>query len=263
MKKFIDNTRHDEPWFVELPIELKAAFDFLWAKCDAAGVWNGSTRIADAQLGKKIDWSALVEHSSGKLVRLASGAFFFPGYVGLQCGELSELSPPHRTVIKLLRNHGLMAADSLTIRLSVSPSNGLLDSPQEEEEDKEKEKTKTPREENSLQGRIPENLKTDAFIAAWNKYIAYRKAARIKPLLDESIIAQWQKLAQYGPAIATEAINASIANGWQGIFPERVKPSAPMNGNAASLPKPGPSRPNRFDDPMEKLVAEAMREPKK
>lgn len=76
---------------------------------------------------------------------------------------------------------------------------------------------------------LPAELNTPGFREAWEQYVAYRRKARIKPLLPESVRAQWRKLATYGPDIARLAIGESIGNGWQGIFPERVANGAQGN----------------------------------
>ena len=194
MKKFIDNARHDEPWFVELPIEMKAAYDFLWAKCDAAGVWNGSTRIADIQLGKRVDWQELERKSGGRLVRLSTGAFYFPEYVAFQCGVLNEGCPPHRTVIKLLRSHGLMSPDSLTVRLT----GRLLGSPQEEEEETEEEKARDAERRQKLDQQQARSI---AFEVFWNDYPRKEKKSKAREAFEKvdadiSVLLkalEWQK----------------------------------------------------------------------
>lgn len=72
---------------------------------------------------------------------------------------------------------------------------------------------------------LPDRLKTDGFKVAWTKYADYRKRRKFTPLLPESIEAQFRTLAEYGPDIARLAIDATIANGWQGIFPEKIRPN--------------------------------------
>lgn len=79
---------------------------------------------------------------------------------------------------------------------------------------------------------MPAPLAVPKFQKAWDEFVAYRKEHRFKPLKPSSIEKQWKILALYGPDIATLAIEQSIANGWQGIFPEKV-----ANGTQASGPK--------------------------
>lgn len=77
---------------------------------------------------------------------------------------------------------------------------------------------------------FPANLQTDAFARAWESYLAYRKASRLKTLAPASVIAQLRNLSEMGQDEAIAAINQSIANGWQGIFtPKRQKPLVARN----------------------------------
>ena len=68
---------------------------------------------------------------------------------------------------------------------------------------------------------FPANLQTSQFRQAWSEFLNYRKAGKFKPLQPASIKAQLLKLSGMGHDTAIEAINDSIANGWQGIFPPK------------------------------------------
>ena len=65
---------------------------------------------------------------------------------------------------------------------------------------------------------LPESLNTPEFKETWIKFIQYRKE-RKKPLYPTSFLAKWKQMEAWGVANAINAINNSIANGWQGIFP--------------------------------------------
>ena len=69
---------------------------------------------------------------------------------------------------------------------------------------------------------LPENLDTPKFREAWEQYIAYRNRKRFKALLPESVAAQWKIMSAYGPDVSRLAIEQTIANGWQGVFPEKI-----------------------------------------
>lgn len=68
---------------------------------------------------------------------------------------------------------------------------------------------------------IPASLNTPAFLAAWDEWKAERRAKRCRPYTPRGEAAQLDKLAEHGPAAAVAAIKASIANGWQGLFPDK------------------------------------------
>lgn len=65
---------------------------------------------------------------------------------------------------------------------------------------------------------FPESLCTEAFSSAWGRYVAYRAKSKLKKLQPMSVQAQLEKMANWGEQAAIEAINATIANGWQGLF---------------------------------------------
>jgi hypothetical protein len=62
--------------------------------------------------------------------------------------------------------------------------------------------------------------------AAWERWVAYRKAIR-KPIKEASENAAKLKLARYG-ADQAEVVDQSIANQWQGLFD--LKKAAPRPG---------------------------------
>lgn len=84
-----------------------------------------------------------------------------------------------------------------------------------EEIEKEKENTNT----NPLPP-LPANLQTDAFRAAWDEWQKHRKEKRAT-LTPTAAKRQLAELAEWGEADAIAAIQNSIKNGWQGIFPPK------------------------------------------
>lgn len=65
---------------------------------------------------------------------------------------------------------------------------------------------------------LPFNSK--AFSDAWSSWIEYRKEMK-KPLKPTTVKAQWKELVKWGEQRSIEAIEASIKNGWQGLFEPR------------------------------------------
>lgn len=70
-------------------------------------------------------------------------------------------------------------------------------------------------------------LDTLAFRAAWAEWVTYRRQAKHRPYTAIGLKKLVAKLAkEHGHDGAIDAINASIAAGWQGIFPgDRVGPA--------------------------------------
>lgn len=69
--------------------------------------------------------------------------------------------------------------------------------------------------------QIPEELQTVEFIRAWLKWCDYREKTR-KKITVHACTYQFNKLRKFGPEIAVEAIELSIANDYQGLFPEKI-----------------------------------------
>lgn len=141
MKRFSDTSRFEEEWYVDLPIEFKIAWEYVWAKCDNAGVWNPSLKLADFAIGRKIKWPEFIESAGGRIIVLPSGKWQVVGFVELQCGpRFSTESRPHQAIMGLLNTHGIEVSDSLSI-VYVRGTN----TPQytDKEEDKDKTRTQT------------------------------------------------------------------------------------------------------------------------
>ena len=67
---------------------------------------------------------------------------------------------------------------------------------------------------------IPEELNTETFITVWHEWIDYRKSKR-QTLTDFTAKKQLNKLAKHGLDAAIWALDESMTQGWQGIFPEK------------------------------------------
>jgi hypothetical protein len=77
---------------------------------------------------------------------------------------------------------------------------------------------------------------SERFAATWAKWVDTRKAMK-KPLRNSMIEMQWKQLAEIGEANAITCVEKSIANGWQGLFPEKFQ-GPTHNGRAGSHPRP-------------------------
>lgn len=65
---------------------------------------------------------------------------------------------------------------------------------------------------------LPVLLATDAFIDKWAEYEAYRRQTKMRALKTASVEKKWAEMSAWGVDAAIAAIDASIRNGWQGIF---------------------------------------------
>jgi hypothetical protein len=64
--------------------------------------------------------------------------------------------------------------------------------------------------------QFPDVLQTDAFKAAWARWVKHRKEIR-KPLTETSIETQLKEFSEWGEARSIAAIEFTIKKGWQGL----------------------------------------------
>lgn len=70
---------------------------------------------------------------------------------------------------------------------------------------------------------IPKSLESPTFWASWQKWLKFRKGLGKKPK-DWRVMfsSQLDWLATFGPTEATEILNQSMRNGWQGLFERKA-----------------------------------------
>lgn len=82
---------------------------------------------------------------------------------------------------------------------------------------------------------VPERLKTQPFMKAWATWQTFRRGLGKKPK-DWVLLFRTQLdwLEPFGPQVASEILNKSIRNGWQGLF----DPNENRNGNRTTGARP-------------------------
>ncbi len=73
---------------------------------------------------------------------------------------------------------------------------------------------------------VPAPLNTEEFSAVWTEWLTYRRRHRWSTRPDWAA-RQLKMLAAHGPAIAIAALQQSMAQGWQGVFPDKVRREPP------------------------------------
>lgn len=68
---------------------------------------------------------------------------------------------------------------------------------------------------------IPPKLNTPEFLEAWDMFTQDRRD-RDKYLTEQGVIGQLRRLKKYPLAVAIQALEEAVANGWQGTFPHKV-----------------------------------------
>lgn len=85
------------------------------------------------------------------------------------------------------------------------------------------EELKTKKHSNVWEAKIPEPLNTPKFLAAWDDWLRYRHERRLSSYVPRSVGKLMAQFCQWGVDAAVAGIEASIANGWQGVFqPKKI-----------------------------------------
>lgn len=69
---------------------------------------------------------------------------------------------------------------------------------------------------------LPQELDTEAFRSAWADWLVYRRERHLALPKEKSVKTLFKRLAKHGSTAACAAIENSIANNWQGLFPEKT-----------------------------------------
>lgn len=80
---------------------------------------------------------------------------------------------------------------------------------------------------------IPPELDTVEFREAWGRWLAYRKEKRAT-VTPTTAAAQLKRFAKHGLPASLWSIEQSIANGWQGLFPENFNTQGTGNGRTTN-----------------------------
>lgn len=132
-KRFTDTDKFDKRWYRTLPVAFKVAWDYLYHKCNHAGIISLDRELANFQIGEDIDWDDFIARCEGRVIQLASGKLFLADFIAFQYGELSDDCKPHKPVIKELKKHGLLKGYPKGI-------DTLKEKEKEQEQEKEQEK---------------------------------------------------------------------------------------------------------------------------
>jgi len=147
MKRFTETQIYSDPWYRKLPIEIKAFWDYITRNCDNAGVWKVDMEAVEFHLGVKIDKAKALELLNGEGKQRIhtfdnDRKWLIINFVEFQYGELSPANNLHKSVLKLLKSHGLIDIFEGLMRASIGP----------QEKEKEKVKVKVKEERGSAEG---------------------------------------------------------------------------------------------------------------
>lgn len=106
--RFTDCDKWRDPWFMDLTMEMKMLWIYLCDNCDNAGVWEVNHRLAEFQLGQRIDWTMALNVMEGRVAIIADATkWHLTKFVGFQYPSGLGESNVHQQVRRLLAAHGL------------------------------------------------------------------------------------------------------------------------------------------------------------
>jgi hypothetical protein len=146
MKRFTETTRFEDPWYRKLTPAMKLAWEYLYAKCDNAGVIDLDREGAEFHIGATVDWSEFLLLCGPKRIAvLENGKWWLLKFIEFQYGKLSNKSAPHRKVLSLLEQHGLLEGSGSLLVGYMEATSRLKEKDKDKEEDKEEDKEKEAR----------------------------------------------------------------------------------------------------------------------
>jgi hypothetical protein len=213
-KRFLDTSIWERPWFMDLGVADKMAVMYLFAKCDAVGVWVPNYKLANFQLGADVDWEALLGKCNGNIEVLENGKWWVVDFCKFQYGELVGTNNAHRSYLSLLRKHGLEDEFQGLTRGCQAPIEKEKEKDIDKDKDKDKDKIKSERAPcvlltTSEHDKLVEKYGADNTKAAYNKLSVSKQANGYKYKSDYHAILNWvmdevvKKAKGEGPRTAT------------------------------------------------------------
>ena len=157
-KRFFDCDIWDDEWFMNLPEKAKLLWLFMLAKCDNAGIWEPNWKLATFMIGTAINAELLNLIGDERVCLLPNGRVLIKKFIRFQYGELSEASPPHKHVKKILLANGIatngegIAYPNARVAIPLPQGKATL---QDKDKDKDKDK------EGDARGRVENNSKVE------------------------------------------------------------------------------------------------------
>jgi len=155
-KRFSDTEIWDKEWFMTLRPAIKCLVKIVRDKADLCGLWSPNFTIVSMYLGEKVTESDLLSIDNGQQFRkLPNGKIYCIGFVEFQYGELSEKSPVHRKVIKILEQNNFLedykkSSSNRVLNSLFEKSNRVKEEEEDKEEDKEEETVEVEKAKNDF-----------------------------------------------------------------------------------------------------------------
>jgi hypothetical protein len=142
-KRFTDNQKWEDSWFMDLTTEQKLIWIYLLDHCDNAGLWKINIKNLNYFCSTNISVEELLSIFKNRLVKLNSEICIIVKFCIFQYG-IDFLNSKNKAVIAAINkliSVGVVKENNNTYTLSI-PYQYPIDTPKEKEEDKEEVKDK-------------------------------------------------------------------------------------------------------------------------
>jgi hypothetical protein len=113
VKRFTDTGLYSDPWFRRLPPKLKCLWEYMRCQCDNAGVWKVDFELASYFVGEEITEAEAEAAFGERIQKIGQDKWWLTRFIEFQYGELSPDCKPHKSVLDLLKRHGIGYPNSI------------------------------------------------------------------------------------------------------------------------------------------------------
>lgn len=108
-KRFTATEKWDDPWFSEIPNDIKLIWLYILDKCDHAGIYKINFRLMKFQCNTKKTFQTVKEYLKGRFIEIDKEKWFIPKFIKFQYPlGLNSEKPAIVSVRKLLHNYNLI-----------------------------------------------------------------------------------------------------------------------------------------------------------
>jgi len=110
-KRFTDNEKWKDAWFMDLPSKYKLFWLYLLDECNHAGIWKVNFKIASFHVGEHLEYSEVKRILNNRITILNDEKWYIKKFIKYQykC-EIQELNPKnkaHLSTIKILNEYDI------------------------------------------------------------------------------------------------------------------------------------------------------------
>ena len=193
-KRFTDCQKWQDPWYRKLPAQYKLLWQYICDSCDNAGVWKADLETASHFIGAEVLAEESLKHLSGRVQVLGSGYWLVTKFISFQFGDLSESSPLHKSVLKLVQKYTLALPypyPSTRVQVKVSSKDVVVKDVKKGGVGENKSRPKDPRE-------VSEYAKGLGFDLDGQYFFDYQEARgwalKTGPIKDwRAVVRTWKK----------------------------------------------------------------------